>query len=294
MATTTRPGKGLHYDIPLPEKVDNILDADFWMLKNIRAGMLKSLSDPVKFSASTSIFVRRGSFSVEINLIRLELEGPCIVNIGADQILCTYDVSDDFDAAFVVLSKRFKDSLMMFFSDPKTYNKLSVHQVIKVPDEIVADFEKLFETYEEIQNDPDPTYRQQALLFTTLGFLYRKGLKCYDRYSGHIPSNTGRLSEAFLRMAQEHFRENRFVDFYANALEVTSKHLSRTVKAQTGFTALEWLERFIILEAQVLLKSSNLHIQQIADQLHFPSQSVFGKFFKKATGLSPREFRNLR
>lgn len=293
MATSSRPDPGLHYDIPLPETVDNILENDFWMLRHISGSMLTSLTDPVKFSATTSIFVRRGKFRAEINLIELELEGPCIVNIGADQILCTYDVSDDFDAAFIVMSKRFKDSLTMFFTDPKIYNKLSVHQVIRVEEDAIPDFDKLFDNYQSIIDDKSSPYQTQALLFTTLAFIYDKGLKCYDRYSEHIPSNTGRLSERFLRLAQEHFREERFVEYYADALEVTTKHLSRTVKNQTGFTAVEWLERFIILEAQVLLKSSNLHVQQIADQLHFPSQSVFGKFFKKATGYSPREFRNL-
>jgi AraC-like DNA-binding protein len=33
-------------------------------------------------------------------------------------------------------------------------------------------------------------------------------------------------------------------------------------------------------------------IQQIADELNFPSQSVFGKYFKRVTGVSPREYRN--
>lgn len=36
---------------------------------------------------------------------------------------------------------------------------------------------------------------------------------------------------------------------------------------------------------------ADLTIQQIADRLHFPSQSVFGKFFKRVTGLSPRAYR---
>ena len=82
------------------------------------------------------------------------------------------------------------------------------------------------------------------------------------------------------------------LDFYAQQLEVSPKHLSRTIKAQTGYTAVEWIEKFVILEAKVLLKSSNLNIQQISDELNFASQSFFGKYFKKITGMSPKEFRN--
>ena len=63
---------------------------------------------------------------------------------------------------------------------------------------------------------------------------------------------------------------------------------------QTGISAVAWIERHVVLEAQVMLRSSNLNIQQISDELHFKSQSFFGKYFKKATGLSPKQFRNSR
>ncbi len=43
-----------------------------------------------------------------------------------------------------------------------------------------------------------------------------------------------------------------------------------------------------------MLKSSNLNIQQISDELNFKSQSFFGKYFKKLTGMSPKAFRNSR
>ena len=64
------------------------------------------------------------------------------------------------------------------------------------------------------------------------------------------------------------------------------------MKTLTGFTAVEWIERYVILEAKVLLKSTNLSVQQISDKLNFPSQSFFGKYFKKVVGMSPKEFRN--
>jgi len=47
----------------------------------------------------------------------------------------------------------------------------------------------------------------------------------------------------------------------------------------------------IELEAKALLKSTNMTIQQISDELHFPSQSFFGKYFKRLAGVSPREYR---
>ena len=100
------------------------------------------------------------------------------------------------------------------------------------------------------------------------------------------------LTSQFLKLAQQHFKKERFLEFYANQLQITTKHLSRTVKAETGFTAGDWLDRLVLLEAKVLLKSSNMNIQQIAEELNFPSQSFFGKYFKHNVGLTPKQFRN--
>ena len=64
------------------------------------------------------------------------------------------------------------------------------------------------------------------------------------------------------------------------------------MKEKNGIPALDFIEQYVITECKALLSSTTMTIQQIADALHFPSQSVFGKYFKRVTGLSPREYRN--
>lgn len=292
MSANTRKKSSFRYDIPLPEDVNEILKRDFWMLRKITAPMLKAMVEPVKFSSTTSIYVRSGKCKAEINLMQIEIKAPCIVNIHTDNILRPYEVSDDFDAAFLVLSKRFKENVMMYITDPWVFNVINSQPVIAVAPEMADRFEKLFLHYERIIEDAENTNKYNSLLFSTLAFLFDSGIKCFRQFKRDMPYNPGRLSERFLKLVRQHFKEERFLDFYASQLEVTPKHLSRTVKSQTGYSAVEWIERLIILEARVLLKSSNLHVQQIADELNFPSQSVFGKYFKKVTGMSPREYRN--
>ncbi|MBO4993708.1 MAG: AraC family transcriptional regulator, partial [Alistipes sp.] len=62
-------------------------------------------------------------------------------------------------------------------------------------------------------------------------------------------------------------------------------------KQNTGMTALEWIERYVVLYAKSSLSSTSMTIQQISDELCFPSQSVFGKYFKRVEGISPRAYR---
>ncbi|MDR1763503.1 MAG: helix-turn-helix domain-containing protein [Dysgonamonadaceae bacterium] len=95
----------------------------------------------------------------------------------------------------------------------------------------------------------------------------------------------------FLQLAERHFKSERQVGFYAEKLCLTPEYLSQIIKTATGKSANEWIDDYVILEAKALLKSSKLSIQQIADELHFADQSVFGKYFKRMEGVSPKEYR---
>lgn len=95
----------------------------------------------------------------------------------------------------------------------------------------------------------------------------------------------------FIITVCENFKKERQVGFYANQLCITPKHLSAVVKETSGRTAGEWIENYVIMEAKVLLSSTDLTIQEIASRLNFANQSFFGKYFKHLTGYSPTEFR---
>lgn len=283
---------GLHYNINLPQDLTSILEQDFWMLENIGAAMLNTLSEPIKFAASSWIFIFKGTCKADINLVTYDIKAPSVVSVQSSQIMQPKYLSHDFNATVMVVSKRLAENLFMFMNNSPLSALAGRHPVTSIPDALLPAFERFIQTTRDIVSDTGNPYGLQALLYNILYFIHREGYKVYEPYANEIVSRQGRMSDQFLILVQKHFRKERFLDFYASLLEVTPKHLSRTVKKQTGFTAVEWIERYVILEAKVLLKSSNLNIQQIADELNFPSQSFFGKYFKKLTGLSPKEFRN--
>jgi AraC-like DNA-binding protein len=59
----------------------------------------------------------------------------------------------------------------------------------------------------------------------------------------------------------------------------------------TGKTAGDWIEDYVMLEAKAMLTNTDMTISQISDHLHFPDTSTFGKYFRRHTGLSPKEFK---
>lgn len=88
------------------------------------------------------------------------------------------------------------------------------------------------------------------------------------------------------------YRKKRDVSFYARMQHITPRYFSAIIKEKTGDSALQWIVRMVITEAKQLLEESDLSIKEIADQLNFPTQSFFGKYFKQYVGVSPKEYRN--
>lgn len=99
------------------------------------------------------------------------------------------------------------------------------------------------------------------------------------------------ITNTFRSLVNQFVIRHRTVRYYANQLFVTPKHLTETVKETTGKTASDWINEALMLEARILLQNPQLTIAQVADQLSFPDQSVFGKFFKKQGGVSPLDYR---
>lgn len=89
----------IYDNIPLPEKVSDILEKDFYVFSHVTGDMLRSLTDPVKFSASASIFVKRGEFKADISLASYSVSGPALVNIRQNSILLPTFFTNDFDAS---------------------------------------------------------------------------------------------------------------------------------------------------------------------------------------------------
>ncbi len=94
----------------------------------------------------------------------------------------------------------------------------------------------------------------------------------------------------FLQCVREHYHEKRELGFYADKLGLSLKYMSRVVFELTGRHPSRWIKDYVILDAQAMLRSGHYSVQQVADALHFPNQSFFGKYFKEAVGVSPKKW----
>lgn len=94
----------------------------------------------------------------------------------------------------------------------------------------------------------------------------------------------------FKRLVHQHCEVQRNIPFYAEQLHITPHYLSAVIKEISGQSVMFWINRAIILRAKVLLNTNDMMINEIADRLNFTSPSAFHNFFKRITGLTPKEY----
>jgi len=109
-----------------------------------------------------------------------------------------------------------------------------------------------------------------------------------------VKNRTHAIIDAFYALLMEHAIEQRQVGFYAAQLHLTPQYLSTFLKQHTGKSVSQWVDHQLVLQAKTLLSASNLSIKEISHHLHFIESSVFSRFFKRMTGVSPTFFRAQR
>lgn len=105
-------------------------------------------------------------------------------------------------------------------------------------------------------------------------------------------SRKDEICRQFFDLLIQHYKESRSVAFYADRLFITPKYLSATLRSVTGKRAGQLIDDYVLLQAKVLLKTTNMTVQQISEELNFANQSFFARYFKHLSGISPTQYRD--
>jgi AraC-type DNA-binding domain-containing proteins len=278
-----------HKDLDI-DKSESIGE-DFMLLEN---PILSPVFDyPFKVDVTTAVICVRGSMKGSINLIEYQAVAPCLFVVLSDQILQYDYFSDDFSGLFIVMSKKFTDNLLINIQE-RLPLFLSVNKTPFIPlneEELhsLTEYYAMLKRVVKIQSNPN---KLEIVKHLMQAFFYTSTYNIHKLTDDKKKSKQEELVSKFMNLAQTNYKIHRELEFYADKLCLTSKYLSKVVKETTGTTAKEWIENYMVHEAKALLKSTNMTIQQISDELNFPNQSFFGKSFKRVVGISPKDYRH--
>jgi len=220
------------------------------------------------------------------------LSAPFVTIILPNQILHYEHISEDFAGYCLCVSNRFAPEML-----PIIDKQLSIAAAIKekpytqLKPESMPIIQKYFLLIKNIMAMTDNPYRLEMIKHMAMMFFYMT----YPYFQKHTEATAqtrqGLLVEQFTNLVRENYRRERETAFYADKLNLTPKYLSQVIKSATNKSASDWINDSVILEAKALLKSTYMTIQQISEELNFPSQSFFGKYFKRMVGVSPKIYR---
>jgi AraC family transcriptional regulator, transcriptional activator of pobA len=107
------------------------------------------------------------------------------------------------------------------------------------------------------------------------------------RGAGPDTPDTRRLAQLHA-LVETHLTQHRDLDFYASALGITVRTLTRLTRQHLGAPPQVLINRRLALEAQRLLRFTNAGVAQVAEELGFADPSYFSRFYLRMTGRRPQ------
>ncbi len=286
--------------IPMTQQVG--VGDDFCMFKITSIDQLRLLEYPCRFEGLMVIYCGKGHVKLSVNLSEYDMVDKNLIIVSPEKIVKVSNVpeegSDEVDLAIVAMSQEFASDLHIDFK--RLLNEaLALKRAcgIVVSEEQEVLMANYFTLMARLVRTDNP-FKDNALtsvvssMISYVAGIWSEKLKDIDETEPQSSSRSRMVFEHFIRLAGEYHTKYRNVGFYADKLCLTPKYLSKLIKNASGKSAPEWIDAFVILEAKNLLKYSDISIKEIVYRLNFPNQSVFYKFFKSRTGMTPSEYRS--
>ncbi|WP_294454365.1 AraC family transcriptional regulator [uncultured Bacteroides sp.] len=248
---------------------------------------------PSKVPGYLFLLCFQGTCTITVHLTQYTMKKGTLLILLPDLYFQVLEQSDDCKFIFAGFATELVRSSSLFSKSieytPFIFEK-PVLQLEKKGYELMYSYIRIIIKAKYIYNNVI-TQEQAALTFTQLilglGNLIKNGKSVNQQYN-----RNQEIVKELVRTVVMNYQTERNVSFYAEKMHLSPQHLSTTIKKITGKTLTDIISSFIINDAKAKLKSTEMTIQEIAYSLNFPDISFFGKYFKRYTGMSPKQYRN--
>lgn len=247
----------------------------------------------MKVDVDTIIFCRKGTAHIEIDLIPYELVANTQLIIIAGSIVHNISNSDDFKISYITFKHEVYDEATAQLEPSFTFF-LKEYPCVQLGEKRINKMNYLVEAMKDFYNEKTNCFRVKIFKNNIQSFL----LDVYDKtrtlFKIDKSEEVGRREELFIKfihLIHKYCPQQREVGFYAEKLYITSRYLSSITQNVADKSAKYIIDKHAIQRIKIMLKYSNMSIQDISYELNFPDQSFFSRYFKKHTSMSPLEYR---
>ncbi len=238
-------------------------------------------------------FLMKGSMKAQIHFLEYEINAGDIAVLQPQLMIDTKSLSDDAEIVSIALSSDFITSfpiLREFIMN----DQIRWRPVIRLKEEEFVLQNELLNLIQKFYHKKESPGKAEMLRHLVISLMCMIS-EAYSGLKDHrilTKNRTHEIIDDFYLLISKYARQERTVKFYAEKLHLTPQYLSTFLKQKTGKSVLQWVDHTVILHAKTLLTSSNLSIKQISEELNFEETSLFCRYFKRVTGISPGAFRN--
>ena len=257
--------------------------------------MKHSFNPPVQIDAAVLVLCTDGMMEIEVETNNDKLFRGDLLVCGPNRVMKPIKLLNNTAFKIIFLSQFMHRSGIGYqrsIWDKAFY--LGTNPMIHLSDTQITQFEEYYRLLCEKLKNPSSSYHSeimqsilQAMMYETLSYLDGVVVSENDRFvrQGEI------LFRRFVGLLAESKVKSRFVYYYADKLNVSTKYLSAVCKQVSGKTAGDIIDEFVMKDIIRMLKYSDKSIKEIALELDFPNISFFGKYVKAHLGVSPKAYR---
>lgn len=268
-----------------------------WLLEGLQDIQKVSTSSAIKMEHNAIIHCRKGRLLLEIGGGKqLKAHEGQLILIPTEKLLHPMMVSTDVEVSSLIVS----DKMLRTILGPQIgiWNSAIYMQETFVIDgkrwtNILRDHSlAIFQGGDlKLGNEITMSFLRTLLLIVCEQLLRQEST------SKAIDTSTDRdkeLFNQFLILLGHEQHKRRQVSYYAERLYITPKYLSTVCTRVSGKSPMRWITDSVMEQCYTLLKTTNMSIKEISNQMGFPNPSFFGQYFRDEAGMTPLEYRTGR
>lgn len=253
---------------------------------------------PYRPTRSSFLFVKKGRLKVREQINEFEIVENSIFLIDVKYVYEILEITEDAELRLLSYDKNFLETAsfklhrLKIYRDLKTQLQRNFHISKPEIDIFWANVESLAYYLQHFDEIEYAKFIIEDYFNIILYHIVSIAVPLNDDPSKQMTSQQ-KITYRFVMLVSDHYLETKSVQYYADQLQLSIRHLSTVVKDTSGKTPNEIISEFIFNEAKAQLSTTTLPIKQIATKLNFSDQYAFTHFFKKHQGSSPTEYRSL-
>ncbi len=278
--------------------IDDNLDIEQNFL-DFEVSYSRPYSYPFKLTFTSAILCCKGSIRTTVNRHEYVVGCNDALIVQSGSIVEFLSCSDDLKIIAMAFEDNGNDEL--FNSSTMNANSYIMHRSVPVlmhlNDDEMQQQKRLYKEIRQFYFSVDVAYRSEGvkgyLFVSAASFLSKLGEGGGQEDVLYEGSRENELYLQFMDDLQVYGSKERMVSFYADRCCVSPKYFSKMIHLASGKTPIQLIKERVIVEAKVLLNSTDMSIQQIAEALNFPNDSFFCRYFKQEVRVSPMKYREM-